>query len=158
MPRSLSSAAKAAIFAPQTGEAFLVLLTLAHYSFAATLKFAANDQNVWHQGSEYLAFPFEIMLPDDTDEAPPKVTLKIDNVDRRIIQEIRQVPGDPITVTLFLVTASSPDLVEAGPYQFVLRDVSYSAATIEGTLAYEDILSEPFPADSFTPDRFPGLF
>ena len=34
----------------------------------------------------------------------------------------------------------------------------FDAATVEGTLLFEDVLNESFPADSFTPARFPGLF
>lgn len=156
--RNLSSGAKSAIFAQQTGEAILVLIELSHPSFVSIMRFTANDQDVISGGNTYLAFPFEITLPDDEDDVPPKASLKIDNVDRRIVSEVRRVSGQPIEVRLFIVTASSPDTIEAGPYSFVLRDTTYTAASIEGSLAYDDILSEPFPADSFTPVRFPGLF
>lgn len=61
-------------------------------------------------------------------------------------------------VTLSLVMASTPDTIEAGPFTFNLREVEYDAEFVSGNLLFEDILNEPFPADSFTPARFPGLF
>lgn len=63
-----------------------------------------------------------------------------------------------MTVDLSVVLASSPSTIEAGPYRFTLRDVMYDAAIVEGTMRFEDVLNEPYPADSFTPARFPGLF
>ena len=96
-------------------------------------------------------------LPDDDDEKPPTVTLSITAVDRQVVSAVRGIDGD-MTVTIEVVLASSPDTVEAGPFDFTLRGVTYDAMTIQGTLAYEDVLNEPFPGDSFTPSRFPGVF
>lgn len=159
MPRALSSVAKGAIFAQQTGEAFVVLLELEHQHFAGTIRVCSNDRPVTSNGYEYLPFPFEIVLPDDAEVETPRVTLRIDGVDRRIVSELRRVvSGSPVTVRLYVVVASTPDVREVGPMEFSLRDVEYTAATIEGTLLYEDMLNEPYPKDAFTPSWFPGLF
>lgn len=158
MARNLTPTALAASFASQTDEVFIVLLELSHPSFAETIRLCSNDQNVEHKGNIYSRFPFEVGLPDEEEETPPRVVLRIDNVDRRIVAEIRRVTGVPISISFFVVLASSPSLIEAGPFDFSLRDVEYDAATIEGTLVYEDVLAERFPGDEFTPARFPGLF
>lgn len=158
MPRSLSAVAKQAVFAQQTGEVFVVLLELEHPSFAGVIRVCANDRPIVSGGYTYVPFPFEVVLPDDTEEGVPRVTLRIDNVDRRIVSEIRDVTSGTILVRLAVVLASSPDVREVGPLTFTLRDVEYNATTVEGTLLFEDVLNESFPADSFTPARFPGLF
>jgi hypothetical protein len=159
MPRSLSSVAKEAIFAQQTAEVFVVLLDLEHPNFAGTIRVCSNDIPVSSRGNLYVPFPFDVILPDESDDAVPRVTLRIDNVDRRIVSELRSVVTNvPVTVRMTVVLASSPDTIEVGPMEFSLRDVEYTATTVEGTLLYEDVLNESFPADSFTPSRFPGLF
>lgn len=159
MARSLSAAARSAMFAQQTGEAPIVLLELSHPEFADVIRVCSNDLAIVSRGSTYVPFPFDIVLPDDADDAVPRVTLRIDNVDRRIVQELRGISGgSPVSVALFVVLASSPNVVEIGPLEFTLRDAEYSAATVEGTLLYEDVLNKPFPAESFTPPRFPALF
>lgn len=159
MPRPLSTVAKRAIFAQQTSEAFIVLLELEHPNFSGIIRVCSNDRPIVSNGYEYLPFPFEIILPDDAEIESPRVQLRIDNVDRRIISEMRSVvSGSPVTVRLYVVVASTPDVREVGPIEFTLRDVEYTAATIEGTLLYEDLLNEPYPADAFTPTWFPGLF
>lgn len=158
MPRTLSIAAAAAVHAQETGEAFLVLLTLSHPDLAQPIRVTSDGKDTPSRGSTYLQYPFEVTLPDEGDEAPPSVSLRIDNVDRQIVAAVRGITGDAITVRLEVVLASTPDVVEAGPYDFALREVSYDAQTIEGTLHYEDIIAEPYPGDSFTPSRFPGQF
>ena len=147
-----------AIFSGESGEVFVVLLDLEHPGFVETIRVCSNDLPVNCRGYDYVPFPFEIVLPDDNDEAPPRVRLRIDNVDRRIVSEIRRITGNPITVRLRVVLASSPSTEEVGPMEFSLRDVIYNATTIEGTLMYEDLLNEPFPRDTFTPAKFPGMF
>jgi len=159
MPRPLSSVAKQAIFAAQTGEVFVVLLELEHPNFAGIIQVCSNDLAIASRGNTYVPFPFEIILPDEAEDSAPRVTLRIDAIDRRLISELRSVVTVvPVTVRMMVVIASSPDVLEVGPMEFSLRDVEYSATTIEGTLLYEDVLNESFPGDTFSPARFPALF
>jgi hypothetical protein len=156
-PRSLSSAAVRALTAQETGEAFLMLVTITHDDLAAPLYFANNTVDVTSRGHQFLGWPFEVALPDEREDALPTVQLRIDNVDRRIMEGIRGLLTAP-TVLLEIVLASAPDIIEAGPFNFTLRGVEYDALVITGTLAPEDVLNEPAMQYSFTPDLFPGLF
>lgn len=157
MPRSLSATAKAAIYAAQTEQVFLLLLEISHASLSPTLRFVDNLQDVVSGGNTYTAFPFQLSLPDDQDDQLARVTLSIDNVDRQIVQAIRSLTSPP-TIALKIVLASSPNTVEAGPFDFTLRETEYDALVVSGTLAFEDFLNEPYPVGSFTPNFFPGLF
>ena len=161
MSRSLSTAAKAAIYGPQTGEAFLILLKISHASISS-LYFVNDAQNVTStvDGSSqtYLAFPFLIEMPDDTDENVPTVKLMIDNVDRSIMDEIRSTLTGAPTITTWIVLASSPNTIERGPDIFTCRSLEYDQFAIEAELIYEDILNLQFPADSFNPNNFAGIF
>lgn len=155
--RSLSSTAKAGVFAQETEQVYLVLLEIAHSSLGTPIRVVNNYADVVSNGVTYSAFPFEISLPDDTDEKMPNVMLSIDNVDRVIVNAIRSITGPP-TITISVVLASSPSTIEAGPYSMTLREASYDAATVTGSLAVEDMLNEPYPSDLMTPANFPGLF
>jgi len=146
-PRSLSSAAKAALTFQETGEIYLMLLTIQHPALIPSLYF----------GNTYLAWPFQVALPEEREDTVPTIQIVIDNIDRRIMAGIRSLPTAP-TVLLEVVLASSPDTVEAGPFNFTLRGVDYDALTITGTLSPEDILNEPFPQYTYSPASFPGLF
>jgi len=155
--RPLSLAARQAIFAQETAEVFLVLLTIAGVGIPLPLRFVNNGDDVVSRGNTYLAYPFQISLPDEREDSPAQVSLSIDNIDQGIVTAVRGLT-EPPSITLEVVLASSPDTVEAGPFDFALRGVEYDAMRVQGTLAFEDFLGEGYPADSFDPTRFGGLF
>lgn len=161
----LSAAFKQAVFAPETGEAFILLLAISHAQLSVPIRVAHNGQDVTSRGNVYAAYPFQIDLPAQDPERPPRVRLLIDNVGTvdlggsqvNIVRKLREISSPP-TVTLEVVLASAPDTVEAGPFAMTLTAAPYDALAIEGELAFEDVLHEPFPGDQFTPANFPGLF
>jgi Domain of unknown function (DUF1833) len=156
-PRPLSVSALRAITAQETGEIFLILITITHDDLADPLYFVNNTENIMSRGHEFLGWPFELALPDEREDSLPSVQIRIDNVDRRILEGIRGLLTAP-TVLLEIVLASVPDVVEAGPITFTLRGVDYDALVISGSLTPEDVLNEPAMQFSFTPALFPGLF
>ena len=158
-PRALSPAAVRAITAQETGEIFLMCVTISHPSLPTPLYFVNNTEDIERLGVTYYGWPFEVALPDEREDALPMPQLRIDNVDRRIMEGIRALTTPP-TVTLEVVLASALDALqpEAGPATFSLRNLEYDALTITGTLSPEDVLNEPAMQYSFTPDLFPGLF
>src|SRR5262245_40935514 len=157
MPRALSTAARQAIYGAQTAEVFLPLLTITHPALSPSLYFVSNTQNVTSRGQLYLGWPFEIALPGEFEDQQPVVQLRIDNVDRRILEGIRMLTSPP-TVTLEVVLASAPDTVEGGPFELTLRGIKYDALAISGSLTYEDTLNEPAMQYRITPALWPGAF
>lgn len=158
MPRDISANMRAAAYAEQTGEAVITLLTLSSPTWPVPIRVCDAGETVVSRSEEYSHFPFKLERPGEDGEAPPTASLTIDNVDRRIVEAVRQLTGD-LTVTVETVLASDPDAVEEGPISVVMRNVEYDASTVRGDLyPEEDLLNEPCPADSYTPGRFPGLF
>lgn len=157
MSRTLSQAARRAINAQETEQVFLLLLTLDHEELAEPIRVVNNTENVTSRGALYVAYPFEIALPGEDPESVARVTLRIDNVDRQIVQSLRTVQA-PLSTALEVVLAASPDTVEAGPFNMTLVAAEYDALVVTGELAFEDVLNEPFPGHSYIPSEYPGLF
>lgn len=157
MARTLSATARQALYAQETGEVFLLLLTIDHATLESPIRVANNFEDIVSNGNTYVAFPFQITLPDDLDDHPPAMRLSIDNVDRAIVEAVRSIASPP-TITLDVILVAAPDTVEASFTGFTLRNCDYDALVVEGDLALEDVLNEPFPAGSFTPDLFPSAF
>jgi hypothetical protein len=157
---TLSIPARRAIMASETGEVFLLLLTLSHRLLTPPLRFANNTTPITSRSNVYAACPFEVSLPDERDDqVAAQIQLRIDNVNRQIMEGIRQLPiGEPPTAVLELILASSPDVVEQAFPDFTLREVEYDALIVSGTLAVEDMLNERYPQYEFTPAWFPALF
>lgn len=152
----VSVVGRAAVNAQQTDEVFLVLLMITHPSIPTPLRFVNDYQNCTSGGQVYTAFPFKITFPESGGTTLGQATLTIDNVDLSISEAVQNIFGPPV-VTLTVVLASSPDTIEWGPFSLYLRQVTVTALTVEGTLYYEDILNEPFPAGTFDPKTAPGL-
>ena len=155
--RTLSSAAQAAVLGAQTGEAFIVLLTLSHPSMAAPIRVTSDAVATVSNGATHEPYPFEIQLPQERDDQLAGARLVIDNLDRSIVMALRNLTSAP-TVSMSVVLGSSPDTVEAGPFDYTLKNASYDVLTVEGELSFEDILNEGFPGQSFVPFTHPGLF
>ena len=84
--------------------------------------------------------------------------MTIDNTDLAIIDAIRTLTGQP-AVTLDVVLASQPDMIEAGPFVCSLQTATVTASTIQGTLGYEDdVFAQLVPGQSYLPSNSAGLF
>ena len=157
MSRSLNSAALASIYAETTDEVWLELLEITHDDLATPFRLVNNNEDITSNGNVYTAFAFRARLPQQVEKELTKFTITLDNVSRLLIEELRTVSTSP-QIALSIVLASDPDTVEAGPFNFVLKTISYDALTIEADLSNEDYHTEPFPFQRFTPLNFPGLF
>ena len=66
------------------------------------------------RGNTFTAYPFDLSLPAEDPDQISTVQLSIDNVDHSFVQSLRQI-SSPVTATIEVVFASSPDTVETGP-------------------------------------------
>jgi hypothetical protein len=165
--RSLSLTFRAAAYAEHTGEIVITLVTIEHDSLPGPLRFSSDpthrisvDPLVYgteSRGESFVFLPMSLVLPDDNDDAAPALKLTLDNVSRDTIPTIRSV-SDPATVTVEFVLASAPDVVEASWPEFDLVNAEYDALQVPLDLVVNALATEPYPAGTFSPASFPGLF
>ena len=163
MSRSVSPVALSALFSQETEEAFVPLILLNHPEMTEPFRVAGSRSDVitndtFQFNATYYAYPFSIQLPDEQEDRPPEVSIIIDNIDKRLVDFLRTPARGSPTITLTIVLESTPTVIEAGPFEFTLRSVTWNRLTIRGVLSYEQILDEPYPAGTFNPAEFPGLF
>lgn len=158
MARSLSTTAREAINAEETGEVFLILLTVGADLLDPPIRVVQNTEDIVSRGNTYIGMGFEIDLPVDDEEQVTDVQLSIQNVDRQIVAAIREV-SEPVDIVMEVIVASDPDTVEAGPFEFVVTAADYDAELVRARVSdpYEE-LNQEFPSGAFTPSLFPGLF
>jgi phage-related protein len=157
MSRDISQDFREAIYAQETNEVFLVLITIDHADLDDPLRLVNNSVSVVSRGNTYYAAPIQVVLPTDAEGEVPRARLVVDNVDRTIVAAVRAISSAP-TVTLEIVKGSDLDTVEAAYNDLQLKDVRYDSLVVEGELNQENFLTEPFPSGAFTPGFFPGLF
>lgn len=160
--RLLSLKALQAIYAQETGEVLMSLITISHPNLGSPLRFCndykPNNAATVSKGRSFLFFPFDVTLPVDRADQPPEAKIVADVVDRSIIAALRAIPvTTPASLLLELALASQPDIIEAS-FNFTVRNVQYDALQVTATLGFEIFLAEPYPGDSCTPSNFPGIF
>lgn len=157
MSRNVSAELKQAVYAQETTQEFIVLITLSHPDLADPIRVNSSAVDVVSNGDTFIAYPFDVVLPDDVDDRPPRAKLRIDNISREIILAIRTISSAP-SVNIQIVMASSPNTIEAEFLDFKLSNITYDQLTVEGDLTLEEFIGEPYPARVFSPADFPGLF
>ena len=135
-------------------DGLLVLVSIACAS--ATIRVCNNPVDIMSGGDNYQAFPFEIGPATDNDTSPA-MEIRINNVDRHIMQVLQQETNPPqFTVSFALFT--QPDTIEKSYTQFKLRNVTADLMWISGQLGQDRISTEPYPGYRATHTRCPSLF
>lgn len=159
---------KEAAYALETDEVIIALLTITSdaltepvYISSEPVEFLpdsdADVKGVISNGNEFVFIPFDIALPRDDKTGTVSAKLRIDNIDREVIDIVRNI-RKPALVKIQAILASNPDFIEMEYENFKLSNVSYDAEYVEGDLTLEYWGLEPFPSGRFTPAGFPGLF
>lgn len=155
MTRTLSTVAYQALSVQQTGEAFHFLLTIEN-SAGPPLRLTDNTTDVVSRSQTFIAYPFALELPSDAAGRISEARIAIDNVSRALVDEIRNL-AEPLVLTIEVVASSTPDTVEFEARDYTLKNITYDALTISGTLTQENYLSELYPKDILSGALFPGL-
>lgn len=156
--RSVSANALRAMLAQETGEVFLVCVTISHSSFGAPYLLVNDQQGLVRTAGTFQPFAFSLNFPAEQEDQLPSVQMVLDNVDPAILTAIRTIGAERPAVKVEAVLASQPNTVEAS-FSFAIISINYDANTITGTLGFEeDILNTVFPAGTYTPSNSPGLF
>lgn len=138
-----------------TSEGLLVLLDITN--IGTPLYYVNNKEAVTSNGQVYTPYAFNLVFAVEDGDSLPSFKLAVDAVDRELIDEIRTLIEAPI-VKIAIVPISDPDTVEILIPDLELRNVSYTALSIQGTLTWGDPLNRRFPSERYTPETSPGLF
>jgi hypothetical protein len=156
-----------AVNSRETGEVFVILLTIDEDSLDAPIRVSTDNGDTFtvdsetvrgtiSRGENFIFFPMKISLATDKDGVPPTMQISIENVSRDLIVAIRSMSAPP-TVLVEVVLASQHDTVEASFANFKLSSADYDM-WITGTLSREHFYTEPYPGIQILPSNFPGCF
>ena len=156
MVRPVSSHAAREFISTTNEDPFLVLLTLRSTS-GPPVRVVNNNENIVSNGNTFLGYPFEIVFPSQNDQVAPSAELRIGNVDRLLVSEIRS-QQEALTVDLQAVFASDPDQVEIEYSGLRLRAVTWDDKVISGSLMFDNLFGITYPNETYNPSSYPGLF
>jgi hypothetical protein len=118
-----------------------------------------NTGPVTSGGITYTPCAFKCVLPEQGDDGASKpCRIEIDNVDRRIAEIAEETVNVRVTLTVSVVMAQTPDLIETGPLRFILRNIGVSKETVQAELYDFYLYDRNLPGLRYSPLDFPGLF
>lgn len=157
MSRDLSVNLLNQLFAQNSDDPFLLLLTLEHVSFSSTIRIVNNNENITSNGDVFTAFPLKVTLPVEDGETERSLQMVVDNVSLALIGELRSVT-DPVDVKVQMVLASNPDVIEIEYGEMKLGNITYDSQRIQGSLYLDDFLNTDMNSEKYTPTKYPGVF
>ncbi len=166
---SISVNFRSSAYASETGRVPILLITFDHADMDVPIRISTDPTQRVLETDEIIAYgtisrgdtftflPVSFKLPDDTDTGPGNMQIELDNVDRALIETIRTIQS-PISVKVEIVMDNALDTVDITWPEYLLTGITYDATTITGTMSLENLMREPFPGVSFTPNTAPGVF
>ena len=158
--RNISAGAMRELFAEHSGAAMFACLTFDHPTMSAPERVVNNTEDVTYDGQTYTALPFELTLPDDVEDRAPSLEIRIDNVERSLVELLRSVVTDLPSVQLEIVRVQDSTVtLEIGPLSLSLLSSDINVDVVTLTVGHAiDILNEPGTKEIFNPKTAPGLF
>lgn len=166
----MSAEAIRAIFSPEADTDILILLTIydedeitprLRLSDGFTQRISETADEVTYgvvsNAQEFTFIPMEITLPSEDEAQAPRCSITLQDVTRYLVPVIRTIAYQP-KVRLDIVLSKTPSVIEVSFTDFYISKFTYSANQVVAELAMTDYEREGFPAHSFTPAYFPGLF
>jgi len=164
----VNSVFKQAAYAQETDQVVIVLITFSGDELSSPRRLCSDPfqelpeygDGVYgcvSNGETYVFCPFEIELPRDDKTGTVSAKLRVQNVDRSIVEAVRSV-SKPLSVKIQCVLSGDVDAVQLEYDHFKLTSVQYNSLYVEGAVSLDYWGLEPFPSGRFVPSSFPGLF
>ncbi len=157
MANTLSNELLAQIFAQNSDDPFLTLVTLSHADWAGDICLVNNTKNIVSRGRTFRAFPMKVRLPADDGETAKDYAIEFDNVSLELIEEIRTVTTK-IGVKMEMVLASMPDVVQMEQEDLEIAAISYTPTKISARIIVDSFLNSEMTSEQYGPSNFPGIF
>jgi hypothetical protein len=154
----MTGEAKREMIRDETAAVFLHLLKLEAEGIEP-LYLVDNTEPVTSKGVAYIPCAFKCTLPEQNDDGTSRpCRVEIDNVDRRIAEIAEETVSVQVTLTVSVIMAQNPDVIEVGPLRFILRNISISKETVQAELYDFYVYDRNLPGLRYSPQDFPGLF
>jgi hypothetical protein len=154
----MTDQAKRELVRDETSAVFLYLLKLEAPGMDP-LYLVDNTEPVTSNGATYTPCAFTCVLPEQNDDGTAKpCRIEIDNTDRRIAEIAAETVSVQVTLTVSVVMARNPGVIETGPLRFILRNITVSKETVQAELYDFYVYDRNLPGLRYAPQDFPGLF
>lgn len=157
MPNALSPELIAQLFAQDSDDPFLTLITLSHEDFLDDIRLVNNTVAILSRDLLFKPFPMRIRFPVDDGETAREFSIEFDNVSLDLVKGIRTVTT-PINVKIEMILASMPDVVQIEQSELKIATLTYNKSTVSAKIILDNFLNTEMTSERYSPSNFPGLF
>lgn len=122
-------------------------------------QYGAPVMGIYHKGEFYYYLPFSLPGLSQEDGKAPDSTLAVEGMTAALIPELRALRGTG-RASLIEIHMSDPDIEQGRIDDLKLGDISGDQEndSLSAPLTVGMLTDVAYPCDSFTPDRYPGMF
>ncbi len=155
MSNQLTNTLKRQIFAQQSGDPFLTLVTVSGPNFE--YRFVNNTKDVVSNGKVYTAFPMKIRLSADDGESARDFQIDFDNASLLLVRSFRAIT-EPADCRIDMILASIPDSIQMSQGDLKIKSIVYDKHKISAKIVLDNFLTVAVPGERYTPSAYPGMF
>lgn len=155
MSNELSIALKAQLFAQNSPDPFLMLVTLTGDDFEYRL--ANNTVDIVSGGRVFSAFPMKIQLPADDGENAREFQIEFDNASLLLLRALRSIT-DPIPCQIDMILASMPDVIQISIPDLKITSITYTKTKVTAKIVLDNFITVAMTSERYTPTAYPGMF
>lgn len=158
----------AAMHARETGKVPLFLLTITHPLLTQDIRLSTDPTErlsttplvygTTSRGDQYFYVGAKVTVPDDKDRAPPSSKITIMDVNQDLVPLVRSIRSPPPQLRMEIVLSDDPDVVELTLPRLDMINADGQRDTLTFECVLDMLLNEGYPAYSFNPAYFAGLF
>lgn len=141
----------------QEEDAFIFLMEISTPEMPETIRIANNNEDVYHNGTKYEAFPFEVTLPPDDGKPPQALRVTTAFTGWDFIKLLRGVE-EPPAVKIMLITTDNPNVAHKSIDFLKVGNVEYDSIAINFTLVSNSAFARKTQRHTYNQQEFPGLF
>ena len=166
--RTVSLDFRKAAYARETGDIPVALVTITHPELPQPARFSSDrtqrisvDPLIYgtiSNGRQFLFVGMKATMPDDRDRSPMASRLTINDIERQSIPLVRAIRTPPPSVQMQIALASAPDLIEIDIPKFDMTRADWQNGIVSFDCSVDLLINAAYPAYSFSPAYFPGLF
>lgn len=158
MPKNLSTSLKSNINTLSSTQHPLLLVEIHHPNLAMPIRLVNDKCDIVSNGDTYIPCPFNLTLPDESENSSPRATMEITNIGRALSAWVeRTVGGKDAQVRVMIIQRSNPNFVEWDIWTD-LSNVTMDIEKITSQLTYDDILNKAAVRVLYTTEKAPGLY
>lgn len=112
------------------------------------------------QTVQFVAFAFDVELPELTDSASPQIVITMDNVSSEIETNIALATASGVKAEITYRAYLASDLTgpqNDPPLTMTVFDIKATDTTVTCTCGFSDAANKLFPSEFYTPQRFRSL-